>query len=735
MGALAVACVLLVPALPARAKEEVVLASNGAMHAVILLPKDSDPLDRQAAKELADHLEQIVGVRPEILSNVTNALDPRRVTISLGAIEERHRKALLKQGDVPGSFALVVASGSVTVGGLDAHGTLNGAYELLEQLGVRWYMPGELGTVLPSGNRLALAVQETLQTPSFAMRGVGGRAGQWARRMRSGGVGPVSRLDFPPPAPFDEHPEYYALVDGQRQAAQLCLSNPEVLKREIAIVREYFEAKPEMQWAPVSNHGGGHCQCEGCRAMDSGAGIDAPFTGGINISDRYVRFCNQIMEAIAEDLPDKRLVMTICTPNFLPPAEVRGHPRLDILAWANGFCRLHGVDNPACPERIRVFGYIRGWIEMLDGDFYERGNWGNIAGPGLLLPAVHRYSRDMPDYHAAGVKGFRSADYSHWISQLPSSYVGMRLLWNHEADVAAILTEFYRLYYGPAEQSMRDYHELLERTMRDADFHTGTAIDFPRIYTASVRKLARRHLDVAASVVAGEPYAARLTANRLALDYLDVFCDMIEHRDVGRFDLARQSLEEARKLIETLQTEYQPPLLNTSFARQYLDLFFGKVIDEAYDKSCVSGKVIANLRPEWLFCLDPQAVGEEQGWWRNELDVSDWRPQKTWTSSWSGEGLSDYDGDAWYRQAFRLPKVDGKKRLVIWFGGVDETAEVWLNEQRIGEHTGAFRSFEFDVTDAAKRGDNTVVVRIENHTLDEVGTGGLLAPVFIYAVR
>ena len=721
---------------PALAADEVTLARNGVMHAVILLPKQAHALEKQAAKELAEHLHAITGVRPETTTEALTPTAAAQAPIRLGTVRDEHRKALLQRGARHGSFALVVSNDSITIGGLGPVGTLYGAYELLEQLGVRWYMPGKLGTVLPATDRLTLTNQETLQTPSFGTRAVGGPARRWRQRLRLGGRGPASRLNFPDPAPFAEHPEYYALVDGKRQRRQLCVSNPGALEAEIQVIRAYFAERPEATWAPVSNHGVGHCQCDNCRALDPPDKSNRAFTGGVNVSDRYVWFCNRILAAIAKDLPEKRLVMTICTPYFDAPVRAKGDPRLDVLAWPNGACRLHGVNNPVCPGRTRVLGTIRQWIEMLQGDYYERGNWGNIAGPGLLLPAVHRYRRDIPDYHAAGVKGFRTTDYDHRISQTPSSYVGAKLLWNHKADVDAILTEFYKLFYGPAASPMRAYHELLESTMRDANHHTGSAIDFPRIYPQLVRRKARGFLERAVALAPAATYADRLKATELGLAYLDAFCAMIADRDRGRFDLAQASLKEAHTLIRTLQTDYKPPLLNPSFARPYLDRFFGKSIAEAHRKGYVEGKSIRVLQPEWAYRLDPTAVGEARGWWKVDVPADGWTPQQTWTSSWSNEGLHNHEGIAWYRQTFSLPERTGKHRLMLWFGGVDETAKVWLNGHLLGEHTGAFKTFEFDISGAAKPGrENTVVAKIGNHTLDEVGTGGLLAPVFVYVAK
>ena len=43
-------------------------------------------------------------------------------------------------------------------------------HELLEQLGMRWFFPGPLGTVTPSARDLSVRDQQGVQTPTFAAR-------------------------------------------------------------------------------------------------------------------------------------------------------------------------------------------------------------------------------------------------------------------------------------------------------------------------------------------------------------------------------------------------------------------------------------------------------------------------------------------------------------------------------------------------------------------------------------
>ena len=54
------------------------------------------------------------------------------------------------------------------------------------------------------------------------------------------------------------------------------------------------------------------------------------------------------------------------------------------------------------------------------------------------------------------------------------------------------------------------------------------------------------------------------------------------------------------------------------------------------------------------------------------------------------------------------------KALFVHFNGVDYKAHLFLNNSYIGSHEGFFSPFEFDVTEHAKVGRNTLVVKVEN---------------------
>lgn len=72
-----------------------------------------------------------------------------------------------------------------------------------------------------------------------------------------------------------------------------------------------------------------------------------------------------------------------------------------------------------------------------------------------------------------------------------------------------------------------------------------------------------------------------------------------------------------------------------------------------------------------------------------------------------------YEGTVWYRQKFTLHPVEGK-RILLYFGAANYESRVWVNGKEAGHHIGGFTPFCFDVTDAAKDGENTIIVMVNN---------------------
>lgn len=67
---------------------------------------------------------------------------------------------------------------------------------------------------------------------------------------------------------------------------------------------------------------------------------------------------------------------------------------------------------------------------------------------------------------------------------------------------------------------------------------------------------------------------------------------------------------------------------------------------------------------------------------------------------WDSLAAPGYDGAIWYWREFDMPATWTGQTVRLRFEGVGETAQVWLNGQPLGNHTGGATPFEFDVTRA-----------------------------------
>ena len=63
-----------------------------------------------------------------------------------------------------------------------------------------------------------------------------------------------------------------------------------------------------------------------------------------------------------------------------------------------------------------------------------------------------------------------------------------------------------------------------------------------------------------------------------------------------------------------------------------------------------------------------------------------------------------------YRRRFSLPEGFHKGRVLLHIGAADQKAEVFLNNVRIGKHTGGYESFALDITGALWEEENELVI-------------------------
>ena len=76
------------------------------------------------------------------------------------------------------------------------------------------------------------------------------------------------------------------------------------------------------------------------------------------------------------------------------------------------------------------------------------------------------------------------------------------------------------------------------------------------------------------------------------------------------------------------------------------------------------------------------------------------------------------ENELWYQREFTIPSKWKNNRILLHFGAVDWKADVWVNDIKVGQHTGGYTPFSFDITSALKSGSNKLVVKVWDPTND-----------------
>ena len=86
-------------------------------------------------------------------------------------------------------------------------------------------------------------------------------------------------------------------------------------------------------------------------------------------------------------------------------------------------------------------------------------------------------------------------------------------------------------------------------------------------------------------------------------------------------------------------------------------------------------------------------------------------------SSLSGVGKRvGGEKEVWYNRIFNVPEKWNGMNVLLHFGAVDWKTDVWVNDIKVGEHTGGYTPFSFNISSALKKGGNKLTVRVWDPT-------------------
>ncbi|MCC6585431.1 MAG: DUF4838 domain-containing protein [Bryobacterales bacterium] len=533
-----------------------VLAQSRSTPYTICLSGEASPSERRAAAEIQTHVEQMCGARLPVVMEDAHPQGPLILVGRQPALErlgfEIPFETLGREG-----FCVQTKGEHVAIAGGRQRGTMYGAYEFLERLGCRWYA-NDL-TVVPKRATLQIPALDIVQRPGFEYREVlinEASTKDFAARSRLNGHfteldastgGKVLFEPFvhsfyalaPPAKYFGSHPEYYALVNGERrqERAQLCLTNPDVARIAIESALEWIRTKPEAEIISVStNDADGACECENCRRATAEEGAH---------SGLLLRFVNTVAEAVGKKHPDKLIETIAYRHTEAPPNKARPVANVRVRLALSGPCQAHPYE--LCPHDKYAVDFLKAWGRVTDKLYI----WHYMTQFHQALepyPNLDELTADLSMYQRNNVVGlFLQGSYSKGggshLADL-RSYLLAKLLWNPQQPAQPIVTEFLRAYYGPGARHMQEYLDLIHREVRFPPRGLGKTI-----YMYAGPKWERDFVDKARAIVGraeaanagtGDAMHRRIRKVKLSTDSVELFEAMrlVLHKDrLGPVDL------------------------------------------------------------------------------------------------------------------------------------------------------------------------------------------------------
>ena len=406
----------------------------------------------------------------------------------------------------PGSFRIEIAGDGIVLSADEDLSLLHAVYYFLERhCGCRWLSEWDGGEIVPRNTELSVPFGDEMVSPAFTNRAFTNYPDinrdsvtmlDWMVKNRFNRFMVFANVDtafadyrkylreeallrgvkmemghhsfkfWLPPAEFlAEHPEWYALVDGERRAdAQLCTSNPQVAEVIAGRIAAFFEGNYEFDRVGLwPNDGYGWCECEDCQAQEArGDGRPRPSSPSAlypdqpRRTDTYIRFVNEVARRLDEMHPEKRL-SALAYVNYVEPPTVPVARNVDVCFAPMNRCFKHPFQgDPDCTRaNARYAEFFAGWREAVRGELYLFEYTMLIDMCSVPFRLTDMYPPNWSWLGEHGCDGF-VMEYKpeEWGTYGLNGYLLGRYAWEPDLDLPAFLREHYADLYGPAAEEM-----------------------------------------------------------------------------------------------------------------------------------------------------------------------------------------------------------------------------------------------------------------------------------------
>lgn len=502
------------------------IVENGAARAEIVMSENAPGSVSLAADELQKYIAKISGAKLPIVTNNATANVP--VQVYVGACVQADRQGINAAGLEDGAFRMKTAGKELFLLGNDSHftvkgvaprspadmapiaekwekasgglwqnpgrsflnwsynkkydiwdcssrGTLNAVYEFLRTLGVRWYMPGDLGEVVPEMKTIPLPEMDKVVKPAFLLRfmsfnrfttaqedhilwalrlGLNNPYGYWvAHGLRE----MTSRKEM-----REAHPEFYAVFKGERQpqSPHVCYSSEALLKENVRFVRALYDIYDFKMVSVMPEDGFTFaCECPECLAQAT-----PERTSAGKYSDYIWNYVNRVAKEVYKTHPDRLVCCCAYSTYRLPPEKIKKFSPNVVVGLVGG--RSPQIEDPEGRKAVRELQ--QAWAAKTDAKIFIFENYPFTTRMKYFVPRLfpHGIATSMREVKDISMgesiwmgesRGLHAPEFNHL-----NYYVTARLYWDPDSDPDKLLDEYYRLFYGPATEAMKAFVEHCE---------------------------------------------------------------------------------------------------------------------------------------------------------------------------------------------------------------------------------------------------------------------------------
>lgn len=714
-----------------------------------------------AIRDLNYHLKKMSGAELEVIVT-DNPKDVKEPAIVIGNLAAKMGAA--PKGGNEQSFRILVRNSNVLIGSRNNLSATYGIYELLNQLGCDWVMPGTEGEIIPEKKSVSITDLDATHTPGFSYRHMwyGGfnksrqadyELNLWKIRMRQN----ITRSpDFCPGGhvwgelvkkykdEFEKDKNMYALVrnssgEMERKGPQVETTNPKVIDLAIRYIRETFEAN---KWekdrrvciAMGPADGGG--VSESPESRNVGSGRMSPDSGKDDGTDLTVLFLNQILEKIGDEFPNLYLGFYLYSWHADYPIKHEPHPRIAIEIADINFSRFHGIGDESSKSRYYYKSIIEQWGRLYKKQgnpiIYRPYSW-NLADGYLPFTKLKIWGEDIPFMKKTGVYGVLLNAYNDFAVNGAHTYLFVRMAWTPSLNWKQVLRHYCEKSFGKGADAMEKYYLSLVKRQSEAGQEAGCIFPYTLIYDQQFINDMKELLSDAEKMAKTPMDVKRVRYAALPMEHLQKYFNFRTHVDSLNFAEAKKIYKDINDGIDKANGEN---IHIVGFqGKVFLGSFFNKFLETGEKYSSGNYSIVYRIPERLKTALDRDSCGQNLNFFGRDINDSGYIETSTYNSTWDAQGLAGYrSGAVWYRVHFTLPRDIEDGHYGLFIGGADNTVSVWCNGKYIGSAGGGlFTPRVFSISGALEPGKkNLLAIQIQRIGNYELGTGGITLPCFIF---